>query len=250
MNAAELYAFGRSTSQGKWYIDTSRIVGRLYFVNRGCASVQMASEIRELKEGHFYILPRCSGFSPIDAKDFDHTYFDYYSPRILRPDRMASGSLSLLGASHFLRFVNTLLESGSGGTMHETMQALLQGFLCQAEEKLIDDSFIVTETVASAVEHIHAHFATVSTKELSDRAHLCESYFIRLFRESIGLSPSQYIRARRVLHAKRLLSEGVSVEDASEACGYQTPSALYKAVLAETGRSPSALRALSQKEAK
>ena len=76
------------------------------------------------------------------------------------------------------------------------------------------------------------------------------SYFIRLFRESIGLSPSQYIRARRVLHAKRLLSEGVSVEDASEACGYQTPSALYKAVLAETGRSPSALRALSQKEAK
>ena len=71
MNAAELYAFGRSTSQGKWYIDTSRIVGRLYFVNRGCASVQMASEIRELKEGHFYILPRCSGFSPIDAKDFD-----------------------------------------------------------------------------------------------------------------------------------------------------------------------------------
>ncbi|MBP3606546.1 MAG: AraC family transcriptional regulator, partial [Clostridia bacterium] len=40
---------------------------------------------------------------------------------------------------------------------------------------------------------------------------------------------------------------GHSVEAAAEACGYASPSALYKAVRAETGKAPSALKAKKRK---
>ena len=245
MRNAELYAFGRSTACGAWYIDTSRIVCRLYFVNRGSATVRIDENEWRLSEGNFYILPRSDRFAPIEAEDFDHTYFDFYSTRILRPDRITALALSACGAEHFLSFVNTLLASGAAG--QEAMQSLLRGFLGAVEPFLPKDAFIEDAVIAEAVAHIHTSFATVSTRALAERAHLCESYFIRLFTEHVGLSPLAYIRARRVLHAKTLLARGLSVEAAAEACGYASPSALYKAVRAETGKAPSALKAKKRK---
>jgi AraC-like DNA-binding protein len=245
MNNVTLYAFGRSTACGAWYIDTSRIVCRLYFVNRGSATVRIAENEWHLSEGHFYILPRSDRFVPTAAQDFDHTYFDFYSTRILRPDRIIEAALSQHGAAHFLSFVNTVLTFGE--VKHEAMQSLLRGFLSHIEDALGTNAFIANEAVANAVAHIHTSFATVSTRELAERAHLCESYFIRLFTENVGLSPLGYIRARRVLHAKTLLARGLSVEAAAEACGYASPSALYKAVRAETGKAPSALKAKKRK---
>jgi AraC-like DNA-binding protein len=237
MHTAELYAFGRSTANGKWYIDKSRLVNRLYFVNRGSATVRIAQRDFFLTEGKLYILPRSHSFSPLEARDFDHTYFDYYSPHILPPDRILCAALSAHGAVHFLHFVNALLEGGTGS--REVMQPLLEAFLCHWSAVMPSASMGVSAAVLSAVEYIDGHLATVTTRELAERAHLCESYFIRLFRAGIGLSPLQYVRARRVLYAKGLLSSGSSVEAAAEACGYLSPSALYKAIRAETGRSPS-----------
>ena len=39
MKEVELYAFGRTTVEGQWEIDQSRIVNRLYHVNRGSAVI-------------------------------------------------------------------------------------------------------------------------------------------------------------------------------------------------------------------
>ncbi len=241
MNTVTLYAFGRSTTRNAWYIDTSRIVSRLYFVNRGSATVRIAESEWQMREGHFYILPRIDDFAPIAAEDFDHTYFDFYSTRILRPDTIVEAALSQHGAAHFLAFVNTLLASDEA--RHEAMSSLLRGFLSQIEGSLLLGAFIENEAIARAVARIHADFSSVTTKSLAAEAHLCESYFIRLFREHIGLSPLQYIRARRVLHGKQLLGDGASVEAAAEACGYASASAFYKTVRAETKKAPSALKA-------
>ena len=242
MNSVVLYAFGRAATKGEWYIDQSRIVSRLYFVNRGNAILRTAGGEERLTEGHFYILPRSDHFAPIATECFDHTYFDYYSTRILRPDRIIAFPLSRFGAEHFLRFINALLSEGTQEKTHRSVQALVQGFLALAEDALPHAAFIESIAVARAVERIQKDFSFVSTRELAAEAHLDESYFIRLFKESVGLSPLQYIRARRVLHGRQLLESGYSVEAAAEACGYITPSAFYKAVRAETKKSPSALK--------
>lgn len=238
----ELFAFGRSVAEGAWYVDHSRIVNRLYFVNGGSARLGGAHGEWTLSEGNFYILPRSEGFSPIASPRFDHTYFDYYSPRMLRPDRIVERRLDAFGASHFLAFVNTALAEGKSENPHEAMQALLQGFLGCVMSDMPRDLFIENEAVLCAVERIHSDFATVTTKDLAAEAHLCESYFIRLFRECIGCSPLRYIRARRVLYGKQLLAQGVSVERAAEICGYLSASAFYKAVKSEIGQAPSVLK--------
>jgi len=243
MYTLELYAFGRSTTCGEWYIDRSRIVSRLYFVNRGSARVRIDAKEWRLSEGNFYILPRSDRFMPIEAENFDHTYFDYYSSRMLRTDVVLMAPLSDLGASYFLNFVNSVLASDATEEKRETMQALLQAFLSHVESAFPKDSYVLNPVIEDALEYIHTDFATVSTGSLAERAHLCKSYFIRLFRAHIGLSPQQYIRARRVLYGEQLLSRGMSVEAAAEACGYASVSAFYKAVRAETQKAPSALKA-------
>ncbi len=242
MNTVELYAFGRRVTQGEWYIDRSRIVNRLYFVNRGSATVRIGARVWRLTEGHFYVLPRSDHFAPMAALEFDHTYFDYYGSRILRSDMIFEGSLSDLGAEHFLAFVNTVLAADSPKATDEIMQPLLQAFLSHIAHVFPQSFYIMNAAIASAVVWICTEFASVSTRELAARAHLSESYFIRLFRENIGLSPLEYIRARRVLYGEQLLSKGISVEEAAEACGYASVSAFYKAVRAETGQAPSALK--------
>ena len=244
MNTIELYAFGRKVTQDEWYIDRSRIVNRLYFVNSGSATVRIGAKEWVLTEGHFYVLPRSESFVPMAALEFDHTYFDYYSSRILRSDMIFEGALSSLGAAHFLSFVNALLVSDPPPpAMQEIMQLLLQAFLSCADGTFPKNFYIANEVIAGAVDCIHKDFAFVSTKDLAVRAHLSKSYFIRLFRECIGLSPLEYIRARRVLYGEQLLLRGLSVEETAEACGYASVSAFYKAVRAETGQAPSAFRA-------
>lgn len=247
MSNALLYAFGRRMTNGAWFIDRSRIVNRLYFVNRGRAVVRIGGKEWELREGYFYILPRSDGFTPVSSENFDHTYFDYYSPRILRADQITEEALERHGAAHFLSFINALIATEEEQTLHQTMQPFLEAFLSYASSTFLADRYIKNEAIASAVSYIHESFATVTTRELAERAHLNESYFIRLFRACTGLSPLAYVRARRVLHGKHLLSMGASVEAAAEACGYGSPSAFYKAVRAETKKAPSSLKEKKRK---
>jgi mannose-6-phosphate isomerase-like protein (cupin superfamily) len=103
MQDIHLYAYGRSTVNGFWQIDPSRIVSRLYFVNAGEAKIVSASREYKLTQGSAYIIPQSKSFRPVDSVGFDHTYFDFYSTRILRPDRIVSVSGDVLGAASFFR---------------------------------------------------------------------------------------------------------------------------------------------------
>jgi AraC family transcriptional regulator len=62
------------------------------------------------------------------------------------------------------------------------------------------------EKLRAVVDYIHAHLgAEVSLDELAAVAHLSPYHFARLFKNSTGLPPHQYVIARRVERAKELL---------------------------------------------
>jgi AraC family transcriptional regulator len=62
------------------------------------------------------------------------------------------------------------------------------------------------EKLRSVVDYIHAHLgAEVSLDELAAVAHLSPYHFARLFKNSTGLPPHQYVIARRIERAKELL---------------------------------------------
>ena len=78
MNQISLYTYGRYTANDAWYIDYSRVVNRLYYVNSGTAQILNSSEKYTLTAGKIYIIPQCRIFRPLGAEEFDHTYFDFY----------------------------------------------------------------------------------------------------------------------------------------------------------------------------
>ena len=242
MQSINLYAYGRSTVEGEWGIDQSRTVNRLYYVNAGRAHIRNASREHVLTEGRLYIIPQCNDFRPVDAVNFDHTFFDFYSTRIFRNDRILEWDAAHLHADSLFDYVNTLLSERRDPVCHAAMEHFLAGLLLAIECRSGELPYMTNPLITRAVALIHEDCAAASTMRLAERLNLNESYLVRLFRRTMGTSPMKYIRACRVQYGKELLDNGARVAEAAEKCGYASPSAFYKVMQAEMHRAPSALK--------
>ncbi len=96
------------------------------------------------------------------------------------------------------------------------------------------------EIIKKAVDYIHQNFSQkISVHELAQLNNLNRDYFIRLFKESIGQTPIEYINAYRIEHAARLLLEGSqSVLEISLECGFENNSYFIKKFKEKKGITP------------
>ena len=241
MNEINLYAYGRNTAQGKWHIDYNRVVNRLYYVNSGSAVIFNGADEYMLEAGNTYIIPQCKAFQPINAFDFDHTYFDFYSSKVLNPGILIKLNKSKIDSAFFFEFINELIKKGNKNDL-KAMEAFLFGFLSVIDNNCGPLPYITNPLITSAINIIYNDFSTVTTKAIAQKLNIDESYFIRLFSSIMGISPMKYIRALRISHGKELLKNGCSISDAAEKCGYSSSSSFYNAVKSELGIIPSELK--------
>ncbi|MDO5338207.1 MAG: AraC family transcriptional regulator [Eubacteriales bacterium] len=73
---------------------------------------------------------------------------------------------------------------------------------------------------------------------LSEHFFLSSSYLCRIFKSATGTTINKYVTARRITLAKAFLSEGRSVNEACELCGFQNYSNFLKAFTRAVGISP------------
>jgi AraC-like DNA-binding protein len=245
MNEINLYAYGRNTAQGKWHIDYNRIVNRLYYVNSGSAVIFNGADEYRLESGNAYIIPQCKAFQPVNAFDFDHTYFDFYSSKVLNPSILIKLDKNEIESAFFFEFINTLIEKGNKKEDLKAMEVLLSGFLSVIDNNCGPLPYITNPLITNAINIIYNGFSTTTTKEISEKLNINESYLVRLFSSIMGISPMKYIRALRISHGKELLKNGCSISDVAEKCGYSSSSSFYNAVKAELGITPSELKKLN-----
>lgn len=76
------------------------------------------------------------------------------------------------------------------------------------------------------VEYIHQHLATdLSLEDIARQSGMSQSHFSRLFKQSTGLSPWQYVIQRRVEVAKQLLKKPeLTIEKISARLGFNSHS--------------------------
>lgn len=98
------------------------------------------------------------------------------------------------------------------------------------------------EAVGRALEALVDVEQVPSLAQLAEAVGYSPTHFQRVFKRAVGLSPAEYVRARRIGKAGEALTGGTSVTEAIYEAGYGAPSRFYEASRARLGMTPSAWR--------
>ncbi len=123
------------------------------------------------------------------------------------------------------------------------MDSLFLSILEQIERQSIE---IHTDSLKFRIQHsvdlIHENIAnsSFSIDSLAAKTGYCVSYFRRVFREEMGVSPKEYLINLRIRHAIALLESGYySVEQVSELSGFSHSKYFSTIFKRATGKTPS-----------
>jgi AraC family transcriptional regulator len=118
--------------------------------------------------------------------------------------------------------------------------------------ELIDDARTHTASVARddglahALDRLEADtLPPPSIEELARIAQYHPVAFARAFRRRHGMSPSDWLRMRRLHRAVSLIARGQSLADAAATLGFVDQSHLHRSFVAEFGMTPGAFRRLA-----
>ena len=90
---------------------------------------------------------------------------------------------------------------------------------------------IKDKAVSEALLYIHKHYTEkITIDDIASRVFLNKNYFIKKFRDIIGMTPYEYITELRIGTVKTLSQSGLSVIEASERAGFSTTASYYRAV--------------------
>jgi AraC family transcriptional regulator len=95
------------------------------------------------------------------------------------------------------------------------------------------------------LDYIHEHLdRDIKLVDLADRLGISQFHFSDLFKQSLGITPYQYLLRQRIERAKQLLKQGdQSIVDIAFLCGFSSHSHLSKQFRQLTGMTPKAYRA-------
>ena len=82
----------------------------------------------------------------------------------------------------------------------------------------------------------------LTLQELAEVACLSAYYFCRVFKRTTGLSPNQYVIARRLHRAQQLLRAGQPTEQVALAVGYADPRYFARLFRRHVGCTPASYR--------
>ncbi len=93
--------------------------------------------------------------------------------------------------------------------------------LLQSADVADSDGKRYPHDVVFAIDYIDKHFASdITVKDIARGAHVSLNTLERHFLKFFGVSPTNYIRKKRLANSARLLAEGCSVTEASERSGF------------------------------
>ena len=93
--------------------------------------------------------------------------------------------------------------------------------------------------VQPILKYIHENLNTPLTVEsITSKFYLSSHHLEFLFKKVTGMSINQYIIYRRILNAKQLLQQGISVTQVSEAVGFNSASHFIRTFKTQVGTTP------------
>lgn len=155
-------------------------------------------------------------------------------------------SLNAEEQKRFLYYINKISSTSGFGedlieqsAFVELMVFLNLVFQKNQGKELVEESSTRNRQVDSILSYINQHIKNdLTIEELSDQFFLSSSYICRIFKTATGTTINKYITAKRITLAKSLLTEGYSVNEACEECGFNDYSNFLKSFTKAVGISP------------
>ncbi len=191
--------------------------GGVFVLNPGEAHTGEAAD--EKGFNYFALYPTVTHVKKIagEITDKDHELPCFQAVRI--DDAALAAQLKALDAS--------LLHGGD--RLH--CECLFFGILTSLVEQYADIrcSAVAVRKVPKAIkiakEYIQDNWSTgVALSDLAACTGLSRYYFLRLFKNSVGLSPHEYLDSIRLIHAKKLIKDGLALQAVAYAAGFSDQS--------------------------
>ncbi|MDJ0592635.1 MAG: helix-turn-helix domain-containing protein [Pleurocapsa sp. MO_226.B13] len=121
---------------------------------------------------------------------------------------------------------------------------LLRNYSGNKPQVVIYEGRLSDRALLKVIEYINEHLnQSIKTKDLAEYLGISQFHFSRLFKQSTGISPHQYVMQQRIELAKRLLKKADrSIADIALDCGFSNQSHLGKYFRQLTGMTPKAYR--------
>ncbi|MEM9552835.1 MAG: AraC family transcriptional regulator [Acidobacteriota bacterium] len=170
----------------------------------------------------------------------------------------ALDAISHLGCIHDARLI-----SNARGLWHEALRpdpasdllidGLVRVLVAQLLRKAGVTPSMASERLSDAmlrrlIDYIEGHLADrIVVKELANVSGLSPFYFSRSFRQTVGMSPYQFVIERRLARAQALLSDTrLTLVEVALACGFASQAHMTDTFRARTGVSPGRFRSIAR----
>ncbi len=144
---------------------------------------------------------------------------------------------AIFKGNNWLYYLNSACEADDEETKKLYLTVLLTE-LCDSLDKIRPDAE-ARDNMSDIIDYINSHLSDdLSLDSICAIFHTSRSHTNRKFRQMTGSSMWEYIKLKRLLWAKELLSQGETPYRVYEKCGFNEYSSFYRAYKAEFGVSP------------
>jgi AraC-like DNA-binding protein len=239
--------YGRCVKNNDWYLKSFG-VNRIHYIHQGHLSIMLDNTRYDLQPGRIYLFPQNLKLELLLTEDteVDHTFFDFFTLPAIRMDTLmeidpkehpvlenASRILFQLAEEH------QTYPSMQRNEYSDLVESYLRNLLTLMDKKF-RIPLITDDRINAALDYIHKHFSEELTLEtLTEVTNLEKNYFIRLFNQTVNMTPYQYIKKYRFNVALSMMKQGCSMGETAVAIGYSDAVSFSHAFKKYFGKAPS-----------
>lgn len=236
-----LIEYGNTVVDYSWQIDEKIPPGysRVYYVYDGEVEYKDEMQKTDLKHGYLYIFPSASTYQ-MKQNPQSRLYCTYFHLDVF-PALITELVEIPVENNAALKYILLAIAASIDAQDVKLTYVLADVFETYCEEhKLINyPEQQLSKVLFYIAEHIKEN---ITVQDLSSLSGYNEQYFIRLFKQTIGLTPYHYIVSFRLKEAKRLLRTDIPVTQVANMTGYNDVKSFSRAFKSNFGISPSGYR--------
>ncbi|MBR2342815.1 MAG: helix-turn-helix transcriptional regulator [Clostridia bacterium] len=271
-DAQALFSVYRESAEGR-IINThaNEDAMELVEVTSGRVRVQIGTDFSEAERGDFLFVPRGRVFRAealggaasvrgvvFDASLIEDNMQNFDAEVFYMFDVQSRNKITVFGVGHsvhptLLRYMQDTVDEYMTkdvcyrlpicANIYHMMTALLRYYCSERNQpdKMVYHNVLRLRPV---VAYIAEHFSEkIYVERLADMINVSPDYFTKMFRDSIGRTPIDYINGLRINYAMRLLSEGdMPMAEIADVIGFCNTNYFHKIFKQYTDTSPLAYR--------